>query len=109
MIFSLPGREVSLMQEGTSPVIWYSMPAYRSSSFSRTITTSMLACLVSMKGWYDTQGRTLAYCPSVFRVVTFRLLKPPPCGVVIGAFRNTLVRRSDSQELGSMPDVLPRK
>ena len=30
---------------------WYSMPAYRSSSFSRTITTSMLGCLVSMNGW----------------------------------------------------------
>ena len=26
-----------------------------------------------------------------------QLLKPPPCGVVIGAFRNTFVRRSDSQ------------
>ena len=42
-------------------------------------------------------------------MVTLRLLKPPPCGVVIGALRNTLVRRSESQELGSMPAVLPRK
>ena len=50
----------------------------------------------------------LAYSPSVFRVVTFRLLKPPPCGVVIGAFRNTFVRRSDSQALGSMPTLMPR-
>src|SRR5215831_15097955 len=109
MIFSLPGREMSLMQDVTSGVIWYSMPAYRSSSFSRTITTSMLGCLVSMNGWYETHGRTLAYCPSVFLVVTLRLLKPPPCGVGIGAFRKTLVRSSDSQELGSMPAVLPRR
>ena len=29
--------------------------------------------------------------------------------VVMGALRKTLVRRRDSQELGSMPDVLPRK
>ena len=62
-----------------------------------------------MNGWYETHGRTLAYWPSVLRVVTFRLLKPPPCGVVIGALRKTLVRRSESQELGSMPAVLPRR
>ena len=62
-----------------------------------------------MNGWYATHGRTLAYRPSVLRVVTLRLLKPPPCGVVMGAFKNTLVRSSDSHELGSMPDVLPRK
>ncbi len=97
------------MHEVTSGVSWYSMPAYRSSSFSRTITTSILGCLVSMNGWYDTHGRTLAYNPSVLRVVTLRLLKPPPCGVVMGALRKTLVRRSDSHALGSMPDVLPRK
>ncbi len=42
----------------------------------------------------------LAYRPSVLRVVTFRLLKPPPWGVVMGALKNTLVRRSDSQALG---------
>ena len=42
-------------------------------------------------------------------MVTLRLLKPPPCGVVMGAFRKTLVRRSDSQALGSMPAVLPRR
>src|ERR1019366_10022500 len=96
------------MQEVTSGVSWYSMPAYRSSSFSRTITTSMLGCLVSMNGWYETHGRTLAYCPSVLRVVTLRLLNPPPCGVVMGAFRKTLVRSSDAHELGSIPALLPR-
>src|ERR1035438_9914281 len=97
------------MHDVTSGVSWYSIPAYRSSSFSRTITTSILGCLVSMNGSYETHGRTLAYWPSVLRVVTFRLLNPAPCGVVMGAFRNTLVRSSDSQELGSMPDELPRK
>ena len=39
-------------------------------------------------------------------MVTFRLLKPPPCGVVMGALKKTLVRRSDSQALGSMPAVI---
>ncbi len=52
-------------------------------------------------------GRTLAYMPSVLRTVTLRLLKPPPCGVVIGAFRKTLVRRSDSHDDGSMPLLKP--
>ena len=52
-------------------------------------------------------GRTLAYMPSVLRTVTLRLLKPPPCGVVIGAFRKTFVRRSDSHEAGSMPLLRP--
>src|ERR1035438_6555587 len=97
------------MHDVTSGVSWYSIPAYRSSSFSRTITTSILGCLVSMKGSYETHGRTLAYWPSVLRVVTFRLLNPPPCGVVIGAFRKTFVRRSESHALGSIPAELPRR
>src|ERR1039458_9975932 len=148
---------MSLMQDITSGLIRYSIPAYRSSSFSLTITTSILGCLVSMKGWYETHGRTLAYWPNVLRVVTLRLLKPPPWGVVIGALRKTfssndrkrgwyeahgrtfaywpnvlrvvtlrllkpppwgvvigalrktLVRSSDSQELGSIPVLLPRR
>ena len=54
------------------------------------------------------QGRMLAYWPKVLRTVTFMLLKPPPCGVVIGAFRKTLVRRSESQADGSMPARWPR-
>ena len=53
------------------------------------------------------QGRIFAYRPSVLRTVTFRLLYPPPCGVVIGAFRKTLVRRSDSQASAGIPDVCP--
>ncbi len=50
----------------------------------------------------------LAYRPKALRVVTLSDLKPPPCGVVIGAFRKTWVRRSDSKARGSMPAVLPR-
>ena len=56
----------------------------------------------------DAHGRTFAYIPSVLRTVTLRLLKPPPCGVVIGAFKNTLVRRSDSHDCGSLPESRPR-
>src|ERR1035441_2933129 len=68
--------------------------------------------LPPVKGWVNNgypHGRTLAYCPRVLRVVTLRLLKPPPCGVVMGALRKTLVLRRESQELGSMPAELPRK
>ena len=53
-------------------------------------------------------GRTLAYWPKVLRTVTFMLLKPPPCGVVMGALRKTLVRRSESHADGSMPERWPR-
>ncbi len=40
-------------------------------------------------------------------MVTLRLLKPPPCGVVIGAFKKTRVRHRLSHALGSIPTVLP--
>jgi hypothetical protein len=46
--------------------------------------------------------------PSDLRTVTLRLLNPPPWGVVIGAFRKTLVRRSESQAEFSIPELMPR-
>ena len=49
----------------------------------------------------------LANMPSDLRTVTFIDLKPPPWGVVIGALKNTLVRRSDSQASGSIPAEMP--
>jgi hypothetical protein len=52
-------------------------------------------------------GLTFAYSPSVFLVVTFRLLNPPPCGVVIGAFKKTFVLLKDSHASGLIPAVCP--
>src|SRR5579864_913359 len=71
------------------------------------MTTSILGCLVGTNGAYDTHGRTFAYNPRDLRTVTFRLVKPPPWGVVIGALRNTFVRRRDSQAVASMPVLEP--
>ncbi len=45
-----------------------------------------------------------AFCATV----TLRLLKPPPCGVVIGAFKNTFVRRNDSHDSARCRAESPR-
>ena len=51
----------------------------------------------------------LAYSPSVLRIVTFRLLNPPPCGVVIGALSKTRVCRSVSHEASTIPALCPAR
>ena len=55
------------------------------------------------------QGRMFAYNPKALRVVTFKLLYPPPWGVVIGAFKKTFVLRKESQAESSIPALLPLK
>src|SRR5919106_2207402 len=67
-----------------------------------------------MPGWgdatngaYDLEGRTLANRFRVLRMVTLRLLYPPPRGVVIGALRNTRLRRMVSQASEGIPEVWP--
>lgn len=40
-------------------------------------------------------------------MVTLTLLKPLPCGVVIGPFSNTPVSRIKSQARGSIPELIP--
>src|SRR5690606_38602227 len=104
---SQPGRLTSFRHWKTSAVCRCSMPAYRSSSFSRTITTSIFGCSVGTHGAWAVQGRTLAKSPRVLRSVTLRLLKPPPDGVVIGAFSITRVLRNTSQLSGAMPALWP--
>ena len=71
------------------------------------ITTSISGCFVRTKGKKLLHGLTLEYRPSVLRMVTFRLLYPSPCGVVIGALRNTLFFLMLSQAYLSIPLVFP--
>src|SRR5262249_42560234 len=66
----------------------YSMPAYRSSVFSRTITTSTLSYRLRTRG-YVLQGRRHAYSPSSWRSATLTERKPVPIGVVIGPLSAT--------------------
>ena len=68
-----------------------------------------MGCFVATNGWYDWQGRILAYKPNTFRMVTFKLLYPPPCGVVIGPFKKILFRRRVSQAAGGIPEEMPLK
>ena len=49
----------------------------------------------------------MANNPRVVRVATFRLLKPPPCGVVIGAFKKTLFFLIESHDALAIPVEIP--
>ncbi len=72
-----------------------SMPAYRSSVFSRTITRSIGSELkYERTPLYCLQGRMQANRPRACRKWTLMLRKPVPTGVVIGAFKAHLVRRT---------------
>ncbi len=73
-MFSQPGRVISLRTWVTSGVWRCSMPAYRSSSFSRMMTRFMPGCAEATNGLYDLDGRMLANRFSVFRMVTLTLL-----------------------------------
>ena len=72
-----------------------SMPAYRSSVFSRTITRSMSRYREPSPGC-DRQGRTQAYRSNSLRRATLTLRKPVPTGVVMGPLMATLVARTAS-------------
>ena len=66
-----------------------SIPAYKSSVFSRITTISTLSNLVLTAGIF-LQGRTFAYKFKSFLNWTFTERNPLPIGVVIGAFNATL-------------------
>ena len=71
------------------------------------MTRFMSGCEEATKGAKDLLGRTLANRFSDLRMVTLRLFTPPPWGVVMGAFRRTLLRRIVSQLSGWIPALWP--
>src|SRR2546430_2111210 len=73
----------------------YSIPAYRSSVFSRTTIRLTLPNRVRTPS-YVLHGRTCAYRSRAFRRPTLTERKPPPTGVVIGPLSATPVRRIES-------------
>ncbi len=91
-LISNPAREVSSRQRiATSRLpLANSMPAYRSSVFSRTTTRSTSVKRTAMPGSVAA-GRTAANRSSSCRSATFTLRKPVPTGVVMGPFRAVLV------------------
>ncbi len=72
----------------TPSVITFSMPLYKPSVFSRTITRSTLSKRVFTPGMLRI-GRTAAYRFNVRRSATFTELKPLPIGVVHGPLSAT--------------------
>ena len=107
-IFSLPFTEMSFRHSATPGVCMYSMPAYRSSTFSRTMTrsTPRPEYGVFTPGISRT-GRTFAYVSNSLRSVTFALFSPNPTGVSSGPFNATRVRVIESIVSDGTPEGRP--